>query len=54
MTAAVIPFARGQTKANPYKVGSPLWVAYRQGADAQDEKWRLALIGRLPPAEARQ
>lgn len=53
MNAVVIPFSRGETKRNPYEVGTPLWVAYRQGADAQDEKWRLALVGKLPPKEAR-
>lgn len=51
MNADVIPFRRSETKKNPYEAGSPLWVAYQQGADAQDEKWRLALVGKLPARE---
>jgi hypothetical protein len=51
MSAQVIPFRR--RAENPYQFGTELWRAYERGAEATNEKWLLALVGKLPPKEAR-
>lgn len=36
--------------SNPFKPGSYEHRIWQQGADATNEKWRLAIIGKLRPS----
>lgn len=51
MSAQILPFSR--STENPYRFGSIPWRIWNEGADATNQKWRLAMIGKLPQTEAR-
>lgn len=40
--------------ANPYRTGTHEHRIWQQGADATNDKWRQAIVGKLPATKVRR